>query len=174
MRRLNLEDKLRKGLKNDEFEVWFQPKIASATKKVTGMEALVRWRTKDGEVISPAEFIPLAEETGLILQLGAQVLDKALEGFKGFKHPEPLKLAVNLSPLEFTQPNLRDNIVNTLKKHDVPAEQLEIEITETVLLENFENTISKLNSLAEHGVSVAIDDFGTGYSSLSYLKRPAS
>jgi EAL domain-containing protein (putative c-di-GMP-specific phosphodiesterase class I) len=168
-----LNDNLRQAVLNQEFIVFFQPKIDPFQGVVTGAEALVRWQQQDGTVVSPADFIPLAEETGLIIPIGEQVLDIACQVLRMLNDQGLTKfsISVNLSPLQFVQTNLVERILATLAKHGVPASQLELEITETAMMTNLGKTVETLNQLVAAGIAISIDDFGTGYSSLSYLKR---
>jgi diguanylate cyclase (GGDEF)-like protein/PAS domain S-box-containing protein len=168
-----LENNLRQAVINREFTVYFQPKIDPYTNAVTGAEALVRWRKEDGSIVSPADFIPLAEETGLIVPLGEQVLEascQVLHALNKLGHAH-LTISVNLSPLQFVQTNLVDRILAILDKHTVSSSQLELEITETAMMTNLTKTVETLNQLVDAGIAISIDDFGTGYSSLSYLKK---
>lgn len=168
-----LENNLRQAVINREFTVFYQPKIDPYTKTVTGAEALVRWRKEDGSIVSPADFIPLAEETGLIVPLGEQVLEASCQMLHALNrrgHTD-LTISVNLSPLQFVQTNLVDRIVAILAKHAVSSKQLELEITETAMMTNLAKTVETLNHLVDAGFAISIDDFGTGYSSLSYLKK---
>lgn len=172
-RKVQLENGLRSALANEEFVLHYQPQVNAATGKVTGMETLIRWQAADGSIISPGEFIPLAEETRLILPIGEWVLINACQQAKiwhneGHGH---LKLAVNLSPLQFLDDSLMDAVRNALAKTGFPASSLELEITEGVAVYDAEMAIAKMESLRELGIGIAIDDFGTGYSSLMYLKR---
>lgn len=168
-----LENNLRQAVMNREFTVFFQPKIDPYTKVITGAEALVRWQKEDGSIVSPADFIPLAEETGLIIPLGEQVLEYAcqvLHTLNKLGHTD-LSISVNLSPLQFVQANLVERILAILGKHGVSTAKLELEITETAMMTNLAKTVETLNQLVQAGLSISIDDFGTGYSSLSYLKK---
>lgn len=169
--RLSLENKLRKAVDNGEFEVFYQPKVQIATGKIVSMEALVRWRSKDGRLISPFEFIPLAEETGLILPIGEQVLREACRQTKEWqKLSKGLTVSVNLSPRQFLQENLLASIRQILKETMLPIELLELEITETTVMANEKTALSLLTQLKDLGLRLALDDFGTGYSSLHYLR----
>jgi len=171
--RLKLESDMRQALKDKEFTVYFQPKVDIKSGLVVGMEALVRWHQSDGTVVSPADFIPLAEQTGLIVPLGEFILEtscKAMQVLDGIGCSD-LKVSVNLSPLQFEQEDLVDMVLANLEKNGLPSSRLELEITESTLMTNIEASIAKLNLLVEHGVSISIDDFGTGYSSLYYLKN---
>lgn len=172
-RRLEMEKGMRHALKEGEFTVYFQPKVDIATGDVAGMEALVRWQKPDGTVISPADFIPLAEETGLIVPLGEFVLEascKALQVFDGLGYSD-MKMSVNLSPVQFGEEGLVDMVVSSLKRNGIPPSRLELEVTESTLIIDLEASVAKLTELVEHGISIAIDDFGTGHSSLYYLKK---
>lgn len=172
-RKIALENDLRRAIANEEFILQYQPQIQASTGQIIGMEALIRWQTADGSHISPGEFIPLAEETRLILPMGEWVLHTAcLQAKKwhdaGSSH---LKLAVNLSPLQFMDDGLMCTIEQVLEKTGFPASSLELEITEGVAVDDAEKAILRMRALRDLGVQIAIDDFGTGYSSLSYLKR---
>ncbi len=170
--RLTLENELHRAIEHEELEVYYQPKIELTEYKTVGMEALVRWNHPEKGIISPANFIPLAEETDLICILGEWVLQQACKDTKhwheqGFK----LKVAVNISTVQLKKSNILDNILQALKNSDLPAKYLELEITEGVLMEDYETSYEILSKIKEIGVYIAMDDFGTGYSSLSYLKK---
>ena len=172
-RKIALENELRRALVNEEFILHYQPQIQAATGDIIGMEALIRWQTPAGKIISPGEFIPLAEETRLILPLGEWVLLTACRQARQWHdlgYPE-LKLAVNLSPLQFLDDDLMSMIRQALEKTGFPASSLELEITEGVAVDDAEKAITRMQELRRVGVRIAIDDFGTGYSSLNYLKR---
>ncbi|MGE4293345.1 MAG: EAL domain-containing protein [Desulfovibrio sp.] len=171
-RRLQLEADLRKAMEHDEIGVYFQPRVSLPEREVRGVEALARWILPTGEVIPPSEFIPLAEETGLIVPLGLMILEKALRAVKTIHDKgRPLHLSVNLSPKQFMQSDLMDRVEEVLKRTGYPARQLEFEITETVIMKHLETSLGNLHRLSRRGIRLAIDDFGTGYSSLYYLKR---
>ncbi|HKQ29914.1 MAG TPA: EAL domain-containing protein [Burkholderiales bacterium] len=171
--RLSLENDMRRALERDEFFLEYQPIVALRDKAVVALEALVRWRHPQRGLISPAEFIPLSEETGLILNLGERVLQSAINecvrltraGFTG------LRVAVNLSAHQLQQQELIRSIQRMLTAVGARGDQLQIEITESVLMSNVDNTATTLNALSDMGIEISLDDFGTGYSSLSYLKR---
>lgn len=170
---LLLENDLRRAIDKNELCLHYQPQIDLQSNRIAGVEALVRWEHPDRGLIPPAEFIPLAEETGLIQPLGNWVLKTACVHFqswlvKGFNFG---KVAVNLSPRQFRQDNFDAIIVDTLEEAALAPEYLELEITESSVMENAAETIELLNVFAKMGLSLAIDDFGTGYSSLAYLKR---
>ena len=158
---------LLKALANDELDVHYQPIIDAATLEVRGMEALARWPHKTRGMISPGVFIPIAEQVGLISQLGEWVLARACRD--AAKWPALVKVAVNVSPIQFSKGNLIATVAQALKESKLPPWRLELEVTESVLLTSDDNNISLLHELHDMGVSIALDDFGTGYSSLSYL-----
>jgi EAL domain-containing protein (putative c-di-GMP-specific phosphodiesterase class I) len=163
-----LELALRNALSKQEFEVYYQPIINLNDNTITSFEALIRWHHPERGMISPAEFIPLSEEIGLIVPLGEWIVRKAC--FDAAKWPEDVKLAVNLSPVQLTNPNLVSVVVNALAASGLAPNRLELEITEAVLMRNTEVTIATLHRLRDLGVHISMDDFGTGYSSLSYLR----
>jgi diguanylate cyclase (GGDEF)-like protein/PAS domain S-box-containing protein len=173
--RLDLEVSLRHGLDDDELELHYQPIVTADGGVVRGVEALVRWRSPQRGVLWPQQFVPVAEETGLIVPMGRWVLEEACRDVREWtmRNPDrpPLTVSVNLSALQFAQHRLAEEVAETLRSTGLPASQLCLEITETVLMSDTSSTQSTLDALHALGVSVAIDDFGTGYSSLSYLKR---
>ena len=164
-----LEVDLRKALAREEFEVFYQPLVNLQTNEVSSFEALLRWRHPVRGMVGPDNFIPLAEEIGLINEIGAWVLKQACSDAMGW--PDHLKLAVNVSSLQFRSNRLSLDVVAALGHSGLPASRLEIEITETALLQDTEATIAVLYELRQLGLSIAMDDFGTGYSSLGYLRK---
>lgn len=171
-RRIQLEKYLRDAIQEDELKIFYQPRVDIDSQRITGMEALLRWNPRHLESVSPVEFIPIAEETGLIIQIGNWVLEHALLQTKewhelGYNH---LKVSVNLSPIQLLEPDVDDRIIETIKRLDFPPELLELEVTENSALENDTALFQKLHKLKNFGVQISIDDFGTGYSSLSYLR----
>jgi diguanylate cyclase (GGDEF)-like protein/PAS domain S-box-containing protein len=171
--RLRLENDLHKALERDEFELHYQPKISVASGKVCGIEALIRWRHPERGLVPPAQFIPVAEDTGLIVPIGEWVIQEACRQGKAWCAAglPRIPVAVNLSPRQFRQSNLVDTVARALAQHDWPGKLLELEITEGVLMQQTADTLKTLEALSRLGIGLAIDDFGTGYSSLSYLKR---
>jgi diguanylate cyclase (GGDEF)-like protein len=167
--RRTLELALRGALERGEFELNYQPLLHLGRNRVSCCEALLRWRHPERGMISPAEFIPVAEETGLIGPLGEWVLRKACTDAAHW--PDEVKVAVNLSPIQLMNRNLLPVVMNALAASGLPSRRLELEITEAVLLQNTDRTLTTLHQLRELGVGIAMDDFGTGYSSLSYLLR---
>ena len=170
---LKLENKLRYALKNQEFTLYYQPIVDVTTGTITKMEALLRWRHPKLGLISPNIFIPLAEENGLIVPIGEWVLEQACLQNKYWQQIRvtPLKIAVNLSPRQFQESDLIDKIINILQTTGLPTSCLELEITETLTIDNCQIAKNVLTKFKEMGISLAMDDFGTGYSSLSYLKQ---
>ncbi len=171
--RLSLEQDIKIALVEDQFEVYYQPKIDIKTLKVSGAEALVRWKHPTRGMVSPELFIPLAEETGLIMELGEWILRTACRqthmlqeiGFRG------LNVAVNISAVQFTDGNLLSMVSKALKDSELSSSLLELEITESAVMHDPEEVVNSLHQLSRFGMKLAIDDFGTGYSSLAYLKR---
>jgi diguanylate cyclase (GGDEF)-like protein len=163
-----LELDLRKALVNGEFELYYQPVITMQTGAIAGFEALIRWHHPQRGMIVPADFIPLAEEIGLIIAIGEWVLRQACR--EAALWPPAMTVAVNLSPAQFKSRNLLPAIVAALAEASLPAGRLELEITESVLLQDTATTLATLRQLQDLGVTIAMDDFGTGYSSLSYLR----
>ncbi len=168
-----IDSALRKALVKEQMQLVYQPQIDLKTQKIVGAEALLRWHHPELGQISPAEFIPIAEENGLILSLGDWVLRTALTTAKPWLTiaDADFLIAVNLSALQFRQAGLADSVLATLKAQDFPPQNLELELTERSTMENPESAIAMINTLNQFGIKFSIDDFGTGYSSLSYLKR---
>ena len=167
--RRSLEADLRRALALQEFELHYQPLVDTRSGRVTSAEALVRWRHPERGLVSPADFIPLAEETGLIVPLGLWVMRTACANAAAW--PDGVRVAVNLSPVQFRDLRLAETVKGVLASSGLPADRLELEITEGVLLSDEARTLATLHSLRDAGVSISMDDFGTGYSSLSYLRR---
>jgi EAL domain-containing protein (putative c-di-GMP-specific phosphodiesterase class I) len=173
--RLSMETELHRALKRDEFVLHYQPKVDLAEGKIVGMEALLRWQSPERGLVAPDEFIPLLEETGLILPVGEWVLRTACKQARAWQQlglPN-IRIAVNISALQFRQANLSGVIQAIFRENDLDPNlgMLEFELTESLLMKNMDATISTLNRLHDLGIQFSIDDFGTGYSSLSYLKR---
>ncbi|NLK62900.1 MAG: EAL domain-containing protein [Fusobacteria bacterium] len=170
--RLKMDSALRESIKNNELFLNYQPQLDLQTGEVVGMEALLRWKSKEFGLVSPMIFIPLAEENGMIVQIGDWVLSKACEDIKKILDMNfNIRISVNLSPIQFKQINLLSTIQNTLKKWEVPPHFVELEITEGIFLENIKKNIYILNEIRNMSIKIALDDFGTGYSSLSYLQN---
>jgi diguanylate cyclase (GGDEF)-like protein len=167
--RRRLETDLRKALAADEFELFYQPIVSLARNRVAGFEALIRWNHPERGLVSPVEFIPTAEEMGLIVPIGEWVLRRACQ--EASRWPADLKVAVNLSPMQFKNPRLDATVASALAESGLATRRLKLEITETALLTETEATLTMLHQIRKLGVRIGMDDFGTGYSSLAYLRR---
>jgi EAL domain-containing protein (putative c-di-GMP-specific phosphodiesterase class I) len=171
--RLNLEARLNRAIENDEFELYYQPQIILATGQLAGFEALLRWSPEGHEPVPPNEFISIAEESGLIIEIGDWVLKQACAQMKSWqaKGYALVPMAVNLSARQFSDQDLVKMVMQELATTGIPCEMLELELTERVIMRDVEETRTKLQALKAIGVKISVDDFGTGYSSMSYLKR---
>ena len=172
IQKLNMQAKMSAALINNDFYLVYQPQFDIKTGDLRGFEALMRWYDKELGDIGPAIFIPLAEETGMILEIGDWVLNTAFCTLKNWQQKYSFKgiMSINISPMQLKQPNFIENIRNLLIKYNLNPDTVEIEITEGIMIENMNEAIEKLNSLKNIGLRISLDDFGTGYSSLSYLQ----
>jgi diguanylate cyclase (GGDEF)-like protein/PAS domain S-box-containing protein len=171
LQRHSLEKLVRKAIETETLEVFYQPKFALSSNKLIGAEALVRIRDEEGVLVSPDRFIPIAEETGLIVALGTQVLQKSCEDAKSWAAAgHPLKVAVNIAAKQFSEPDFCEVVERILRQTGLDGKFLELEVTESALMHNHARIQQTLKRLSSLGLTIAIDDFGTGYSSLSYLK----
>ena len=170
--KLNIETKMSKAMASRNFQLYYQPQFDAKTKELRGFEALLRWYDSDLGWISPEQFIPLAEETHLVVPLGDWVMTTALATIKEWEMKFSFNgiMSVNVSPVQFVQEDFIEKLLKKIEKSGIDKKHLEIEITEGVLIDNVEDTISKLNKIREQGVGLSLDDFGTGYSSLRYLQ----
>ncbi|HFD87767.1 MAG TPA: EAL domain-containing protein, partial [Gammaproteobacteria bacterium] len=171
--KLSLETGIHKALDNDEFELVYQPQINLRSGEIVGVEALLRWEHPEHGTIPPAEFIPFAEESGMIVDIGKWVISRAAEELAKWKQAglPGIRMAINMSARQLVEPDIVSYIVSTLKKHKLHGDTFEIEITENAIMDDMDSIIRKLNDLSKFGITIAIDDFGTGYSSLSYLHK---
>lgn len=171
--RLAMETRLRRALEREEFFLHYQPRVEMSSGRIIGMEALLRWRPEAGKVVPPAEFIPLLEDTGLIVPVEEWVMRTACMQNKAWQEAglPALRVATNISTRHFSQENLPDKVAQILCETALEPQYLEIELTESIIMKDIAESIRKLDCLKEMGVTLSIDDFGTGYSSLSYLKR---
>ncbi len=170
--RLKLENQLRTALTNQEFKLQYQPQIDLASGNIIGVETLIRWQRQDGTLTPPNDFIPALEESGLIIPVGMWIIEEAIAQAQVLHNIQPdITMSINLSAIQFNDKQLIDNVQQILQKTQYPADLLEFEVTESLLMSDIEETIKKLNAFADLGIKIAIDDFGTGYSSLAYLKR---
>ena len=171
MERLNVETNLFRAIKNEEFQIVYQPQLSLKSNKIVGFEALVRWNQPDMGVLAPYKFIPIAEETNLIIPLGEWIIKKVCEqaklwNDKGYN----LKAGINISAKQFNQDKLVEIIQNTIKETSIKPNHIELELTESIIMKNVKRTLRICRKLKKMGISISVDDFGTGYSSLSYLK----
>ncbi len=175
LKELHLESELRQAIQRQELVVYYQPIFCLKTKKILGAEALVRWQPPGQSLIPPNEFIPIAEETGLIIEMDRWVLKYACQQLyqwqQKFKELAPQFVSVNLSPKQFSDPCVKDKIVDIVAATGLKREYLKLEITETVFLKNSHSVLTILSQLQQLNIQICLDDFGTGYSSLSYLHR---
>ena len=169
---LKLEGNLRRAIDRGEFHLYFQPQLDLASGRINGAEALLRWQHPEHHQISPAQFIPVAEETGLIIPIGEWVIDAACRQVRKWLDQglPPVRIAVNLSARQFSA-SLPKTILGIIARHGIPSDSLELEITESMLMHNADSVVAMMREFGEAGILMALDDFGTGYSSLSYLKR---
>jgi diguanylate cyclase (GGDEF)-like protein len=171
-KRMHLENDLRNALQQNEFYLVYQPQLDVTEESFLSVEALIRWQHPKQGLISPVDFIPLAEENGLIIPIGEWVLRTACtEAARWHQNGQSLQVAVNLSPLQIKNPDFVRNVLDILHETGFPPDKLVLEITEGALMEHSENTLATLLALREHHIQIALDDFGTGYSSMNYLKR---
>jgi EAL domain-containing protein (putative c-di-GMP-specific phosphodiesterase class I) len=171
--RLSLETRLRNAIELHEFLLHYQPKVELKTGRVVGLEALIRWREKDGKLIPPGLFIPLLEETGMIIEVGKWVIEQAARQHADWsaRGLNPPRIAVNVSPLQLGQPDFVPCLEAVLRQYPLANTGIDLEITESVLMEDLTGNTEKLRQAKNAGLGVSIDDFGTGYSSLGYISR---
>ncbi len=172
-RRLTLEKALRKAVENQEFILYYQPKVDLSTQSVVGVEALIRWERPQQGLVSPAEFIPLAEETGVILEIGHWVMECACRQMKDWqaRFPKLKNISINVSARQFWQDNFLREVTDILERTRVDPHKIEFELTESLVMNDMEQAIAMMQALSKLGITLSIDDFGTGYSSLSYLQH---
>lgn len=170
---IDLENQLKDAISRNAFEMYYQPQFDSATKKLRGVEALIRWRNHDGKFVSPALFIPIAEKDGLIVQIGNFVVEQAIRDFSVWFHKYNfnMTMSINISAIQYKKADFVSNLLHLLEKYQVDPKYIELEITETMFIDDMDLVIKKLHDLREYGIKISLDDFGTGYSSLSYLKK---
>lgn len=168
---VQIENKLREAIFNQNFSLKFQPQYYIEDNRLRGVEALIRWRDDDGNMISPAIFIPIAEKNGTIIPIGNWVMGEAIRQFAGWKkkYGYEMILSLNISALQYKRPDFIDLLMKHVRENEVQPEEIELEITETVLIDDFKAVIERMLVLQDYGFRVSLDDFGTGYSSLSYL-----
>lgn len=170
---VEIENKLKEAVHDNNFMLYFQPQYYSGSKHLRGVEVLLRWRDNDGKIISPATFIPIAEKNGTIIPIGHWVVQESIRTYAEWKKRYGIHfvLSINISALQYSEPDFVDNLINTINKYNVSPNEIELEITESVLIDDFDAVIEKLKTLRDYGIKISLDDFGTGFSSLSYLKQ---
>ncbi|HMT62880.1 MAG TPA: EAL domain-containing protein, partial [Microthrixaceae bacterium] len=173
--RINVETGLRRALRRDELRVYYQPQVDLSTGRISGVEALARWQHPEHGLLGPGEFVSIAEQSGLIVPIGAWILQRACEQLaewaETLPHGHELTMGINLSGRQLIHPDLVDEIVAITTETGVNPAKVELEITESILLDDVDRSIKVLTDLKSHGLKLALDDFGTGYSSLTYLRR---
>ena len=172
LKNVTIENKLKEALFNQNFTLNFQPQYYVEDKSLRGVEALIRWKDNEGRMISPDVFIPIAEKNGTIVPIGTWVIEESIKYFSEWKkkYGNHMILSLNISAIQYRRSEFIDSMLEIMKKYDINPEELELEITESVLIENFKEITEKLHILRDYGIRISLDDFGTGYSSLSYLK----
>jgi len=171
---LELEQKMEKAIKSDGFFMYYQPQYDTNSKNLRGIEALVRWKDDNGNIVGPGKFIPIAEKNGTILQLGEFVIEKSISDYASLieKYGEKdIILSINISSIQFKSKNFVNHLISVIKKYEVSPNNIELEITESVFIDDMDDVIRKMNALRQHGIRFSMDDFGTGFSSLSYLRQ---
>ena len=173
LQNVQMENELKDAICSHSFEMYYQPQYYAGNKQLRGMEALIRWRDGSGRMISPAVFIPIAEKNGAIVSIGGWVMEESIRQFAAWRHKrrEPLILSINVSPIQYMKDGFVDELLQMLSTYQVCPQEVELEITESVLIEDFEEITAKLRVLRDYGIRVSLDDFGTGFSSLTYLKK---
>ena len=172
LKHLRLESEIKRAIKNEEWVLYYQPKMDIKTNKIKAVEALIRWNHPERGILSPFEFIDFAEERGLIVEIGSWVLRTGCQQAKIWSDKGlDIKVAINLSAIQLQDENLSDQIFDVIKETQIKPQQLELEVTETMLMDNVDVAVNTLTKLHSRHISISIDDFGTGYSSLGYLKK---
>lgn len=169
---INIENKLKEAVNLNRFLLYYQPQYDSKSQKLRGVEALIRWQDDSGKMISPGVFIPIAEKNGMIVPIGTWVLEEGIRKYAAWRKAYncDMVLSLNISSIQYKRPDFVSNLLEILEKYRVNPKDIELEITESVLIDDFEQVVAKLRTLKEYGIKISLDDFGTGYSSLSYLK----
>ena len=172
LKNVDVENQLKSAVYRKSFEVYYQPQFDLETGKLRGAEALVRMRDEDGKIVSPAQFIPIAEKNGSIFTIGSWIMEESIRTFSMIhkKYQVDYILSLNISAVQFEKPDFVSVLMGYLKQYDVPPELIELELTESILIDDLNQIIEKMHLLREYGIKISLDDFGTGYSSLSYLK----
>lgn len=172
LQNVSIENKLKEAVFSQNFTMYFQPQFRTTDRQLRGVEALLRWRDDTGNMISPSVFIPIAEKNGTIVPIGTWVIEESLKAYAQWKrkYHYPLIMSINISAIQYQQPDFIDKLLQILDKYQVSPYEIELEITETILIDDFEEITKRLEILRDIGIKISLDDFGTGFSSLSYLK----
>lgn len=172
LRTVEIESKLKEAVFENNFMLHFQPQFHTGNKRLRGMEALIRWKDDDGKMISPAVFIPIAEKNGAIVPIGNWVLEQSVKTYAKWRkqYGIPFLMSINISSVQCSRDDFVDSVIQVIKKYEVRPEEIELEVTESILIDDFESVTEKLRILKALGVHISMDDFGTGFSSLAYLK----
>lgn len=173
LKKVKIENKLKDAVFEQNFTMYYQPQFHTTDKVLRGVEALIRWRDDNGKMISPAVFIPIAEKNGAIVPIGTWVIEESLRAYAGWKrkYHYPMIMSLNISAIQYRQPDFIEKMLRLMEKYDIEPSELELEITESILIDDFADITEKLVTLRDIGIKISLDDFGTGYSSLSYLKK---
>lgn len=169
---IQIEDELKSAIETGSFELYYQPQFESFSQKLRGVEALLRWKNKNGKMVSPSVFIPIAEKAGTIVQIGNWVLEEGIRAYRRWydKYQYPMMLSLNISAIQFNRRDFVHTLLTLIEKYEIDPKLIELEITESILIDDFDSVVNKLHTLKEYGIKISLDDFGTGFSSLSYLK----
>lgn len=172
LQNVTIENKLKEAVFSQNFIMYFQPQFRTTDKALRGVEALIRWKDDTGDMISPAVFIPIAEKNGTIVPIGTWVIEESLKAYAEWKrkYHYPLIMSINISAIQYKQPDFIDKLLQILEKYQISAYEIELEITESILIDDFTEITERLAVLRDIGIKISLDDFGTGFSSLSYLK----
>ncbi len=170
---IELENKLKTAIRNENFIMYYQPQYYADTRKLRGVEALIRWQDDNERFINPSVFIPAAEKNGAIIPIGRWVVEESIKQYAAWREQFgfPFIMSINISALQYKKDDFVDNVIEIMNQYNVSPAEIELEITESVLIENFEMVYEKIAALRSYGIRISLDDFGTGFSSLSYLKR---
>lgn len=171
LQNVNIENKLKEAVFNKKFCMYFQPQYYTDTQRLRGVEALIRWKDDDDKMISPAVFIPIAEKNGAIIPIGNWVIEESVRNYAEWKrkYGYPLIMSINISSIQYKRKDFVGKLIEIIQKYDVQPSEIELEITESILIEDFAEVKEKLMTLRDYGIRISLDDFGTGFSSLSYL-----
>ncbi len=171
LQNVDIENKLKEAVFNKNFTMYFQPQYYTGTSRLRGVEALIRWKDENNRMISPAVFIPIAEKNGAIIPIGNWVIEESIKNYTEWKrkYGYPLIMSINISAIQYKRKDFVERLMGIIKKYDVKPDEIELEITESVLIDDFAEVKEKLLTLRDYGIRISLDDFGTGFSSLSYL-----